>query len=75
MQSPFLLHVAPHAKLIIENNVIEKAIEALLSIGFAEYKSQVINFLEPEKQIIFDNKNYWQTISETVCDYLNGLKK
>lgn len=70
-----LLHIAPNTQLVISKNILEKAIEALLSISFAEYKSQVVNFLEPEKQKIFDNKDYWSDISNTVHTYLCGFEK
>lgn len=66
-----LLHIAPHSKTPIKNNIKEKAMEAVLTIGFAEYKSQVVNFLEPEKQVIFDSNEYWSIISNSVTNYLN----
>jgi predicted nucleotidyltransferase component of viral defense system len=68
-----LLHIAPHIKSTVAKSTKEKAIEALLSIGFSEYRSQVVNFLEPEKKKIFDSKTYWHTITKSVHDYLNEL--
>lgn len=67
-----LLHISPHIKCVITKNTKEKATKALLSIHFADYKSQVVSFLESEKQKIFDSKDYWKTISNTVFNYLNG---
>lgn len=70
-----LLHIAPHAKLSIIKNTKEKAIEALQSISFADYKSQVVNFLESDKQKIFDGKDYWETMTNNVHCYLNESEK
>jgi len=67
-----LLHIAPHVKFSIAKNTKEKAIEALLSIDFTEYKSQVVNFLD-EKQKVFDNRDYWRIITDDVHHYLSEL--
>lgn len=56
------------------NEILAKAEEALLSIDFDDYKSQVINFLEPQEQTIYNNKEYWSSISNEVFQYLNGLR-
>lgn len=70
-----LLHVTPHLKIPLAKNILEKAEDALLSISFEDYKSQVVSFLESEHQQIFDSKDYWEVISNEVLNYLNGLKK
>lgn len=70
-----LLHIDKPPILFLKKTILTKAEEALLSIGFNDYKSQVINFLESAEQPKFDNKHYWETISNTVFLYLNGLAK
>lgn len=72
----FLLHHGkPKLSLSLKKNTLVQAEEALLSISFADYKSQVVNFLEPDEQAIYDSKDYWSTISNEVFQYLNGLGK
>lgn len=70
----YLLHI-DKPKLLFKENILEQTQEALLSISFNDYKSQVVNFLEPEEQTIYNHKDYWLTISETVFHYLNELEK
>ena len=68
-----LLHTgSPTLPLSIKQNTLAQAGEALLTITFNDYKSQVINFLEPEEQAIYNNKEYWEEISNTVFHYLHG---
>lgn len=70
-----LLHFGkPKLSLNTKNSLIQ-AEEALVSINFNDYKSQVVNFLEPNEQAIYSNKDYWKTISDNVFHYLQLLKK
>ncbi len=70
-----LLHFDKPPKLLLEKNILTKAEEALLSINFNDYKSQVINFLELKEQQIYCDKSYWNTIIDEVFRYLNGLEQ
>ena len=70
----YLLHLNT-PNISVKQNVLIKAKEALLSINFDDYKSQVINFLEPEEQQIYNDRDYWSTISNKVFLYLNGLQQ
>lgn len=70
-----LLHIAPHTKLAVLKNTKEKAVEVLGSISFADYKSQVVSFLELDKQKIFDSKDYWRVMTDNVRHYLSELEK
>lgn len=71
-----LLHVGtPDLPYPFNKNILAKAEGALLSISFNDYRSQVVNFLEAEEQQIYDNKEYWTTISNEVFNYLNGLEQ
>ncbi|MBI5447134.1 MAG: nucleotidyl transferase AbiEii/AbiGii toxin family protein [Gammaproteobacteria bacterium] len=70
-----LLHIATQPKISLEKNSLEKAEVALSSISFGDYKSQVVTFLEPAHQQMFDNKDYWKTITNKVLHYLRELKK
>ncbi len=72
----FLLHLGkPKLSFSLKKNTVAQAEEALLSISFNDYKSQVVNFLEPEEQAVYRSKEYWATISNEVFHYLNGLEK
>ena len=72
----FLLHLGkPKLSFSLKKNTLAQAEEALLSISFNDYKSQVVNFLELEEQAIYSDKAYWTTIANEVFHYLNGLKK
>jgi len=71
-----LLHLnRPNLSFSFEKNTLAKAEEALLSIGFSDYKSQVVNFLEVEEQAIYNDQDYWSKISNEVFQYLNGIEK
>lgn len=70
-----LLHFSRPPQFSFKKTLVEKAQEALLSISFDDYKSQVVNFLEPAEQSIFDSKDYWKTISNEVYHYLSGLEQ
>lgn len=71
-----LLHMGePQQSLSLTKNTVEKAEEALLSISFNDYKSQVVNFLEPAEQAVYGQKDYWAALSNKVLYYLNGLEK
>lgn len=71
-----LLHIGA-TKLAISLNKkdLGKAEEALLTIDFNDYKSQVVNFLEIEEQKVYDTEDYWNTIINEVLNFLNGLVK
>lgn len=70
----FLLHYSkPDLQYSFEKKTLVCAEEALLSIDYNDYQSQVVNFLEPEEQSIYKNKAYWETISNDVLFYLNEL--
>ncbi|MFN3235199.1 MAG: nucleotidyl transferase AbiEii/AbiGii toxin family protein [Gammaproteobacteria bacterium] len=70
----FLLHRGKTNSLFsLKKEDLAKAEEALLSINFADYKSQVVTFLEPEEQAVYDSKDYWSLISNEVFQYINGL--
>ncbi len=69
-----LLHIEEVTKTTIPIDTLDKAINATKSIGFSDYKSQVVSFLEPNEQAIYDDKNYWQTLSTQVITYLMRLK-
>src|SRR3990167_1413048 len=72
----FLLHLGkPKLSFALKKNTLTQAEEALLSISFNDYKSQVVNFLEPEEQAVYNKKEYWSEISNEVFHYLNGLEK
>jgi len=70
-----LLHIAEKPTTLPKKNILEKASEAVYSIHFEDYRSQVINFLESDKQKEFNNKDYWHLITNTVYHYLNEAKK
>ncbi len=70
-----LLHISPCEKIAITKITEEKAIEALLSVSFADYKSQVVSYLEQEYQKEYGEKDYWLLISNKVHDYIDGLIK
>jgi len=72
----FLLHIEqPKLAFSLKKNTLAQAEEALLSISFNDYLSQVVNFLEPEQQAIYNSKEYWSTMSNNVFQYLAGLEK
>jgi predicted nucleotidyltransferase component of viral defense system len=69
-----LLHIGtPNLSYHFEKETLNLAEEALLSIDFGDYRSQVVNFLEPEEQKTYDDADYWSVISNHVLHYLNGL--
>jgi len=71
-----LLHISkPSLTISLKKNTLKKAQEALLSINFEDYKSQVVTFLAEEQQKIFDNKDYWNVIINEVFHYINGLEQ
>lgn len=65
-----LLHIASPEKLDITQHIKNTALSVLQSICFTDYQSQVIHFLESDKQKIFDSKNYWDEMSAQVRHYL-----
>lgn len=69
-----LLHLETPKKLTIDKNTLPKAQEALLSINFDDYKSQVVNFLEAEQQNTYGDKHYWTTLSTKVLIFLEELQ-
>ena len=71
-----LLHLGkPQLSFSLKKNTLAQAEEALLSISFNDYKSQVVNFLEPSEQAIYSHTDYWATITNEVFHYLNELGK
>lgn len=68
-----LLHIASPKKLIITKNTKDAALLASQSIRFSDYQSQVVNFLESEKQKLFNHKNYWQEMITQVKNYLESI--
>lgn len=70
-----LHHGSPELSSYFEKNILSQAEEALLSVSFDDYKSQVVNFLEPDEQVIYNNKDYWATISGGVFEYIHEIKK
>ena len=70
-----LLHISKPQAAEYEPEVLAKAQEALASISFADYKSQVVNFMEIDQQEIYDSDDYWQTISNQVFQYLSELER
>lgn len=59
----------------LDTESLAKAEKALLSIHFNDYKSQVINFLELEKQQSYTSEDYWNVILDEVHHYLSELKQ
>ncbi len=69
-----LLHLGkPKLSFSLKKNTLAEAQEALFSIDFNDYKSQVVNFLEPQQQLIFNNKEYWFDMTNEVFQYLAEL--
>lgn len=69
-----LLHVASPKQLFVTKNTKDAALLALQSICFSDYQSQVVNFLESDKQKLFSYKNYWSEMTATVKQYLESLQ-
>src|SRR3989338_3926846 len=67
-----LLHIASPKQLSITKNTENAALLALQSIHFSDYQSQVVNFLESDRQKLFNHKNYWQEMVTTVKNYLEN---
>ena len=71
-----LLHInKPKLNISLKKTTLHQAEEALLTIGFSDYKSQVVSFLEPNEQPLYDSEEYWSAISNEVFQYLNELQK
>lgn len=68
-----LLHIASPKKLSIAKNTKDAALLALQSIRFSDYQSQVMNFLESDKQKLFDHQDYWQEMITQVKNYLENV--
>ncbi len=49
---------------------LQTAQEHLLSIGFAEFKAQVVSYLSPHDQTIYDDQHLWNEILTTVLRFL-----
>lgn len=67
-----LLHLDTPPKLVFNREVLQQAEKALVSLRFQDYASQVIVFLEPEKQNFFGTLDYWQVMCQAVGQYLQG---
>jgi len=67
-----LLH-REEPRLTLDHDTLHRAQEALLSIDFSDYKSQVVSFLEPDQQSMHGDPCYWSSVSNTVLEYLEGL--
>ncbi len=70
-----LLHVENHKKIELGRNDIEKAKESLLSVGFNDYQSQVVSFLEAKYQKALSDSKHWENIVDEILVYLEGLTK
>ena len=53
--------------------LLPRAIENAMSIGFEEFVGQVVAFLEPEHQADFHDRTSWESLQEQVVDTLRGL--
>ncbi|HET9863744.1 MAG TPA: nucleotidyl transferase AbiEii/AbiGii toxin family protein [Steroidobacteraceae bacterium] len=54
--------------------LLPRAIENAMSIGFEEFVGQVVAFLEPEHQADFRHRSSWEALQEQVVDVLRGLE-
>ena len=70
-----LLHQASPASLPLEMAVLKKAKNALFSLHFSDYQSQVVNFLEPQHQKDYKDKKAWESIVNMVAEYLSSMQK
>lgn len=69
-----LLFVARNPKIKIPKNTMAKAISALHSISFSDYKSQVVSFLEKTQQSNFETVDAWQDIVNITENFLQAHK-
>jgi len=51
---------------------LERAADNLLSLAYADYEGQVLEFLEPESREEFSGELHWQEITERVLSILTG---
>lgn len=66
-----LLHLGAPV-LSMDQDMLLKAQEALLSVPFSDYKSQVVSFLAPDAQEQYNNAAYWDEMLNKVLSYLAG---
>ena len=67
-----LLHIEKPKKISLATTVKEKALQAISSIHFEDFKSQVVSFLESNKQSEFNSNSYWKTMCETVENFIEN---
>ncbi len=68
-----LLHIGTPI-ITMKKQTLRKAEDAILSIDYNDYKSQVISFLEPTHQQEYGDKSFWDIIANEVFQYLSGLE-
>jgi predicted nucleotidyltransferase component of viral defense system len=54
-------------------NLLRAAIDNAMTIGFDEFRGQVVAYLEPEYQKDFADRQSWEVLQERVVDALRGL--
>lgn len=69
-----LLHIDHHPLLTATKEIKEKAMHAIASLDFHDFQSQVVSFLEKEKQQEFDHRHYWNEMTETVSNFIGQQK-
>jgi predicted nucleotidyltransferase component of viral defense system len=65
---------ATSAPLAASADLLPKAIDNAMSIGFDDFVGQVVAFLEPEHQADYRDRNSWNTLQERVVDALRALQ-
>ena len=56
-----------------QRGLLPAAIDNAMTIGFDEFRGQVVAYLEPEHQKDFADLQSWEVLQERVVDALRGL--
>lgn len=56
----------------VERPVRETALARALALSFADFKGQVVAYLEPEQQAVYDSKAAWEQLQLDVVAWLEG---
>lgn len=71
----YLLYTGGHANMEVATNVPaptrRKASEAALSLSFADFQGQVLEFLDPANRAEHGSKQQWEAMQETVLGLLD----
>ncbi len=58
----------------VNQNILSRASENILDVGFRQFRDTVLSYLLPDDRILYDSSDLWDKIKLEVANFIIGLK-